>query len=145
MSTMRRALYRAGGVGGPVPTAGSPGGYGAQQSRTLGSPNMPSGLKVQPAYRVGRAPGGDGRSHPYLDLSRPQSWRNLGALLAVAYVGGFHLTLGGVRIRAPIPHGHAFGLGLYIAAWVYLFKYGADALSAAYADKPAFAALHQAF
>jgi hypothetical protein len=147
MSTMRRATYRAGGVGGATAAPGNPGNVATAQPRTLGAPDMPSGLRVQPPYRVGTAPRGQGGpgTHPYLDFTRPQAWRNVGALFAAAYVGGFHLTLGGVRIRAPIPHGHAFGLGLYIASWVYLWKYGADVISAAYVDKPALAALHQAF
>lgn len=143
---MRRAAYRAGGMaaGGPAPGGGGPGNTVAYQGRTQGSPGLPSGLSVAPPYRVGKAPGAGG-GHPFLDFSRPQTWRNAGALLAVAYVTGFHITIGGIRVRAPVPHGHAFALGIYIAAWVYLWKFGADVISAANADKPAAAALHQAF
>ena len=109
----------------------------------MAAPNLPSGLTTAPPYRVG-PPSVSLGDHPFLDFSRPQAWRNLYALLAALYVSGFHLTIGGVRVRAPIPHGHALGLGLYIVSWVVLARFGADVISAAYADKPAASTLHQA-
>lgn len=49
------------------------------------------------AYPVG----GGGGKHPYFDLSNVIAWRLLFAVIAAAYITGFHITLGPVRIGLP--------------------------------------------
>lgn len=61
---------------------------------------------TRPAYRtsqgVTQPTGGQGgpASHPLLDLSTVSGWRTVFVLAALAYVAGFHITLGRFRVGA---------------------------------------------
>ena len=95
---MRRMSFRPGGIGGP----GDDGQGGATTSRTT-----PSGMTVQAPFRVGAAPGAAGANArgplywaPYFRNFTPVSqWRIVFVALAVAYVSGYHVTIGRLRVR----------------------------------------------
>jgi hypothetical protein len=58
---------------------------------------------TRPAYRITAGqiqpiPATLGPGHPLLDLSEVGSWRLIAVALAVAYVVGFHITLGRARL-----------------------------------------------
>lgn len=58
---------------------------------------------TRPAYRITAGqiqpvPGVLGIGHPLLDLSTVGSWRLIAVAVAIAYVIGFHVTLGRARI-----------------------------------------------
>ncbi|HYR17891.1 MAG TPA: hypothetical protein VEQ15_00270 [Myxococcales bacterium] len=60
-------------------------------------------LLTRPAYRyVGGAPSPIpatlGIGHPLLDLSTVGAWRLIAVAVAVAYIVGFHVTLGRARL-----------------------------------------------
>lgn len=98
MGQVRRMSYRPGGIGGP----GDDGQGGGATARTL-----PSGLTVQAPYRVGASPaaGAGSGAGPlrWLPVARdysPQTqWRLIWLGLAVAYVCGWHASIGRLRVR----------------------------------------------
>lgn len=60
--------------------------------------HAPDGLtRSVPGYRTQR--GGAGGSHPILDLSTVLGKRTLIAGIALAYIVGFHLSLGRFRVN----------------------------------------------
>lgn len=58
---------------------------------------------TRPAYRITAGqvqpvPGILGPGHPLLDLSQVSSWRLIAVAVAVAYIVGFHVTIGRARV-----------------------------------------------
>lgn len=99
MGQIRRMGYRPGGIGGP----GDDGQGGGTTARTL-----PSGLTVQAPYRVPSSPAAAGgpsgqgplRWAPYFrNFSAKTQWRFVWVTLAVAYVCGYHVSIGRLRVR----------------------------------------------
>lgn len=80
MSTFRRTVVTTGTVG-----------YGGGQAQ-----RMPTDVASSP----GQGPSvQDVLAHPLIDLSQVSGWRTVLVLGAAAYVFGFHLTLGRVRVN----------------------------------------------
>ena len=91
--------YRPGGIGGP----GDDGQGGGSTART-----MPSGLTVQAPYRVGQSPAAAGgpygqgplRWAPFFRNQSPRmQWRYIMVALALAYIAGYHVSIGRLRVR----------------------------------------------
>lgn len=90
MSTTRGRAIQVGGV---ETTDGANG-------RTTGLPNN---LLTRPAYRITGGqiqpiPSTLGIGHPLLDLSNVGAWRLIAVAAAVAYVIGFHVSLGRLNV-----------------------------------------------
>lgn len=76
------------------------GGVAAQDGAEGRSDNN---LLTRPAYRITSGqfqpiPSMLGPGHPLFDLSTPGAWRLVAVAVAVAYVIGFHVTAGRVRL-----------------------------------------------
>jgi hypothetical protein len=92
MSTIRGRAIMVGGMGG----TGTP--LGGAEART-----DPNTLLTRPAYRITSGvfqptPGRLDIGHPLLDLSSVGAWRLIAVAVAVAYVVGFHVTIGRARV-----------------------------------------------
>lgn len=90
MSTTRGRAIKVGGV--ETDAAGF-------AARTGGGNNN----LTRPAYRITSGqiqpvPGTLGLGHPLLDLSQVGSWRLIAVAAALAYIVGFHITLGRARL-----------------------------------------------
>lgn len=77
---------------------------GGVETQTVGAASrVDRNNLTRPAYRITAGqvqpiPGYLGPGHPLLDLTQVGAWRLIIVGLAVAYIVGFHLTLGRARI-----------------------------------------------
>jgi len=76
----------------------SVGGMATTEGASAGRP-----AATRPGYRITAGqmqpiPGSLGLGHPLLDLSSVGAWRLIAVGLALAYVIGFHVTLGRARV-----------------------------------------------
>lgn len=94
MAGIRRMTSKRGGVGGPVAQPGSPGNQADVQPRTL-----PSGLTLARPYRVGQSPAAASTTSTWFNPQSLMFWRYVFLGLALAYVMGYHVSIGKLRVR----------------------------------------------
>jgi len=103
MSTIRGRAVKVGGV------AVEPAGFSSrteglgQSAITRPAYRSAASGQIQPAGIASGQGGGPymgGMSHPLLDLSSVAGWRLVAVAVAVVYIWGFHVSLGGLRVGA---------------------------------------------